>query len=141
MLNWLVRNCWFQIPFFIVPKKTKSMPYWSLCRKCNLGQDTWLDFYLCYTWSLFHFSDEKGCLFHETYRNLILYQNVFFAICKQTTPIWCGATANDAFKCERATIFGGFKGDNNNLEKDAPSVEESLAIERMPMSRVVWLRP
>ena len=32
-------------------------------------------------------------------------------------------------------IFGDFKGDNANLEKDAPSVEESLAIGRMPMTR------
>ena len=32
-------------------------------------------------------------------------------------------------------MFGGFKGDNANLEKDAPSVEESLAIGRLPMSR------
>ena len=32
-------------------------------------------------------------------------------------------------------MFGGFKGDNANLEKDDPSVEESLAIGRMPMSR------
>ena len=32
-------------------------------------------------------------------------------------------------------MFVGFKGDNANLEKDAPSVEESLAIGRMPMSR------
>ena len=34
-------------------------------------------------------------------------------------------------------MFGGFKGDNNNLEKDAPSVEESLDIGRMPTSRVM----
>ena len=32
-------------------------------------------------------------------------------------------------------MFVGFKGDNANLEKDAPSVEESLAIGRMPTSR------
>lgn len=32
-------------------------------------------------------------------------------------------------------MFVGFKGDNANLEKDAPNVEESLAIGRMPTSR------
>ena len=32
-------------------------------------------------------------------------------------------------------MFGGFKGDNANLEKDAPSVEKSLDIGRMPTSR------
>ena len=38
---------------------------------------------------------------------------------------------------DQATMFGGFKGDNTNLEKDAPSIEESLAIGRMPTSRVM----
>ena len=47
----------------------------------------------------------------------------------------CYKFTSDAFKCEIATMFGGFKGDNANLEKNAPSVEESLAICRMPLSR------
>ena len=34
-------------------------------------------------------------------------------------------------------MLGGFKGDNVNLEKDAPCIEESLAIGRMPTSRVM----
>ena len=50
--------------------------------------------------------------------------------------VWCHYKfTSDAFKCEIATTFGGFKGDNANLEKDAPSVEESLAIGRMSLSR------
>ena len=46
-----------------------------------------------------------------------------------TNLVWCHYKfiTSDAFKCEIATMFGGFKGDNTNLEKNAPSVEESLA--------------
>ena len=47
------------------------------------------------------------------------------------------AIASDAFKCEKPEMFGGFKGDNVNLEKDAPCIEENLAIGRMPTSRVM----
>ena len=50
--------------------------------------------------------------------------------------VWCHYKfTSDAFKCEIATMFDGFNGDNANLEKSAPSVEESLAIGRMPLSR------
>ena len=53
-----------------------------------------------------------------------------------TNLVWCRYKfTSDAFKCEIATMFGGFKGDNANLEKNAPSVEESLAICRLPLSR------
>ena len=45
--------------------------------------------------------------------------------------VWCHYKfTSDTFKCEIATMFGGFKGDNANLEKNAPSVEESLACNR-----------
>ena len=41
-----------------------------------------------------------------------------------TNLVWCRYKfTSDAFKCEIATMFGGFKGDNANLEKNAPSVE------------------
>ena len=50
--------------------------------------------------------------------------------------MWCHYKfTSDAFKCEIATMFDGFKGDNANLKKNAPSVEESLAIGRMLLSR------
>ena len=41
---------------------------------------------------------------------------------------WC-------LQLQENTMFVGFKGDNANLKKDAPNVEESLAIGRMPTSR------
>ena len=53
-----------------------------------------------------------------------------------TNLVWCHYKfTSDAFKCEIATMFGGFKCDNAKLEKNAPSVEESLAIGWMPLSR------
>ena len=53
-----------------------------------------------------------------------------------TNLVWCHYKfTSDALKCEIGTMFDGFKGDNANLEKNAPSDEESFAIGRMSLSR------